>query len=227
MMNRREGIKRYLVFFVGLFINSFGVSFVTKACMGTSPISSIPYTLSLIFNLSLGTYTLYMSLILVLLQMIILGKKFPKIFLLQIPFSFIFSWFIDCTMEWLGFMNPSTYLQQIVMLLLGCGILGFGVYLEVLADVVMLPGEAFVSAVSKTFQFDFGKTKMAFDSSMAAIAIGIGFFFLHHPAGVREGTVVAAILVGMIARFFVHKCDFVGRLIFSDQDSEIEEVFEE
>lgn len=86
MMNRRDGIKRYLVFFVGLFINSFGVSFVTKACMGTSPISSIPYTLSLIFNLSLGTYTLYMSLILVLLQ---------------IPFSFIFSWFIDCTMEWL------------------------------------------------------------------------------------------------------------------------------
>ena len=84
MMNRRDGIKRYLVFFVGLFINSFGVSFVTKACMGTLPISSIPYTLSLIFNLSLGTYTLYMSLILVLLQ---------------IPFSFIFSWFIDCTME--------------------------------------------------------------------------------------------------------------------------------
>lgn len=84
MMNRRDGIKRSLVFFVGLFINSFGVSFVTKACMGTSPISSIPYTLSLIFNLSLGTYTLYMSLILVLLQ---------------IPFSFIFSWFIDCTME--------------------------------------------------------------------------------------------------------------------------------
>ena len=86
MMNRRDGIKRYLVFFVGLFINSFGVSFVTKACMGTLHISSIPYTLSLIFNLSLGTYTLYMSLILVLLQ---------------IPFSFIFSWFIDCTMEWL------------------------------------------------------------------------------------------------------------------------------
>ena len=84
MINRREGIKRYLVFFVGLFINSFGVSFVTKACMGTLPISSIPYTLSLFFNLSLGTYTLYMSLILVLLQ---------------IPFSFIFSWFIDCTME--------------------------------------------------------------------------------------------------------------------------------
>ena len=100
-------------------------------------------------------------------------------------------------------MNPGTYLQQIVMLLLGCGILGFGVYLEVLADVVMLPGEAFVSAVSKTFRFDFGKTKIEFDSTMAAI------------------------LVGMIARFFVHKCDIVGRLFFREQVSEIEEAFEE
>ena len=187
-MKIKLGIKRYLIFFVGLFINSFGVSFVTKACMGTSPISSIPYTLSLI---------------LVVLQMIILGKKFPKSYLLQIPFSFLFSWFIDCTMEWLGFMNPGTYFQQIVMLLLGCGILGFGVYLEDLADVVMLPGEAFVSAVSKTFRFDFGKTKIEFDSTMAAI------------------------LVGMIARFFVHKCDIVGRLFFREQVSEIEEAFEE
>lgn len=89
-MKIKLGIKRYLIFFVGLFINSFGVSFVTKACMGTSPISSIPYTLSLIFQASLGTYTLYMSLILVVLQMIILGKKFPKSYLLQIPFSFLF-----------------------------------------------------------------------------------------------------------------------------------------
>lgn len=74
-MKIKLGIKRYLIFFVGLFINSFGVSFVTKACMGTSPISNIPYTLSLI---------------LVVLQMIILGKKFPKSYLLQIPFSFLF-----------------------------------------------------------------------------------------------------------------------------------------
>lgn len=226
-MNVKDGVKRYLVFFAGLFINSFGVSFVTKASMGTSPISSIPYTLSLIFTSSLGTFTLYMSLILIVLQMIILGKNFPKSYLLQIPFSLVFSWFIDCTMKWLSAMEPKTYPEQVIMLLVGCGILGVGVYLEVLADVVMLPGEAFVSAVSKTFHIDFGKSKIVFDSSMAVIAVGIGFFFLHHPAGVREGTVVAAVLVGMIARFFVHKCDFVGKLIFDAQERNLEEALEE
>lgn len=89
-MKIKLGIKRYLIFFVGLFINSFGVSFVTKACMGTSPISSIPYTLSLIFQASLGTYTLYMSLILVVLQMIILGKSFQKVICCKFRFPFSF-----------------------------------------------------------------------------------------------------------------------------------------
>ena len=66
-----------------------------------------------------------------------------------------------------------------------------------------------------------------FDSSMAVIAIGIGFFFLHHPVGVREGTIVAAVLVGVIARFFVCKCDFIGRFIFNRQDTNMEEALEE
>ncbi|MGN8785843.1 hypothetical protein ACTNES_16285 [Blautia sp. HCP3S3_D9] len=39
-------LKRYLLFLVGLFINSLGVSLVTKASLVTSPISSIPYVLS-------------------------------------------------------------------------------------------------------------------------------------------------------------------------------------
>ena len=35
-----EKIKRYIVFIIGLFINSMGVSLITKADLGTSPISS-------------------------------------------------------------------------------------------------------------------------------------------------------------------------------------------
>lgn len=42
-----EKLKRYLLFLAGLFINSLGVSLITKADLGTSPISSIPYVLSL------------------------------------------------------------------------------------------------------------------------------------------------------------------------------------
>ena len=48
-----DKIKRYCIFMIGLFINSLGVSLITKANLGTSPISSIPYVLSLNFPLTL------------------------------------------------------------------------------------------------------------------------------------------------------------------------------
>lgn len=77
-MNKTELIKRYLFFLAGLFVNSFGVAFITKADLGTSPISSIPYTLSLGFLPTLGMFTLYMSLVLIAVQLLLLRKKFPK-----------------------------------------------------------------------------------------------------------------------------------------------------
>lgn len=199
-MSKRELCNRYLFFLVGLFVNSFGISFITKSALGTSPISSVPYTLSLGFAPTLGMFTLYMSIVLVFLQLLLMRKNFPKQYFLQIPLSFLFSYFIDLSMSLLEILNPQLYPVKIICLLIGCAILGFGVFMEVVADVAMLPGECFVNAVSKTFHTDFGKTKIAFDSCMTVTAVALSLILYHHLAGVREGTIVAAILVGTIAR---------------------------
>ncbi len=129
---------RYGIFLIGLFINSLGVSLITKANLGTSPISSIPYVLSLEFPWSMGVFTILFNVLLVLFQLILLRKKFKPEYWLQIPVAILFGWFIDLTMMLLGWMNPQGYLLEAVSLLIGCAVLGFGVYLEVLADVVML-----------------------------------------------------------------------------------------
>lgn len=204
-MSKKELFYRYLFFLVGLFVNSFGVSFITKANLGTSPISSIPYTLSIGFPPTLGMFTLYFSILLIALQMAMLRKKFPKQYWLQLPVSVAFSYFIDVTMNLLQFFKPQGYIIQVLSLLAGCFILGIGVFMEMAANVVMLPGECFVNAISHTFHTDFGKTKVAFDSSMTLSAAVVGLFLYHRLAGVREGTVVAAVLVGMIARFLNRK----------------------
>ncbi|MCI8854855.1 MAG: YitT family protein [Lachnospiraceae bacterium] len=200
MTKQKERIRRYLLFMIGLFINSLGVTLVTRADLGTSPISSIPYVLSLGFAPSLGTFTLYMSLFLIALQLLILGRSFPRQYLLQLPVSFLFSYFIDFSMKLLAFLKPDHYAQKLLLLLVGCFVLGFGVFIEVAANVVMLPGECFVNAVSMTYHTDFGKTKIIFDSSLAALAIGISLLLYGKVNGVREGTLIAAVLVGMIAR---------------------------
>ena len=218
-----EKLKRYLVFLIGLFINSLGVSLITKADLGTSPISSIPYVLSLNFPLTLGQFTIAFSLVLILIQLAILRRNFKAEHFLQIPISVLFGYFIDLTMEMLFFIHPESYPVSVLYLLIGCVVLGFGVYMEVLADVAMLPGESFVRAVSSTWHTEFGSTKVAFDVSLAVIAAVISFVMARRLDGVREGTIIAALLVGFIARLFGRKLSFLSSRLFGDLNSAKEE----
>ena len=175
-------------------MNSLGVSLITKASLGTSPITSIPYVLSLSFPFTLGNFTIFFSVFLILLQLLILRKNFKLEHVLQIPISIIFGYFIDLTMLLFTWVNPQTYIMKIVYLLIGCLILGFGVYMEVLL------GKSFVRAIVLTWRTNFGTTKICFDVSMAVIAAVLSFVFTGHLNGVREGTILAALLVGFVAR---------------------------
>lgn len=154
-------------------------------------------------------------------------NKIPKNFkiehILQIPVSIAFGYFIDLTMNLLGFVNPTMYVTQILYLLLGCIVLGIGVYMEVLANVVMLPGESFVRAIVFKWKTDFGSTKIVFDVSMTVIAGILSFIFMGHLAGVREGTIIAALLVGFIARFIGRKLSFLPEKIYN-KNKNIEEI---
>ena len=215
MTDKTALIKRYIFLLAGLFVNGLGVSFITKAGLGTSPITSIPYTLSLGFTPTVGMFTLVFNIFLIILQVILLRRNFQLQNLLQLPIIALFSFFIDLTMSLLGFMQPETYAMKVVSLIVGCLILGFGVFMEMVANVAMLPGEATVRAVSDVFSTDFGKTKIAFDSSMTVIAAILSFIMFRHLDGVREGTIVAAILVGFIARLFKKYIGGIEKILIS------------
>ena len=118
-------------------------------------------------------------------------------------------------MELLFFINPTVYWMQLLYLLVVCLVLGVGVYMEMLADVVMLPGESFVRSIVFRWKTEFGSTKVAFDVSMTVIAAILSFVFAHRLDGVREGTVIAAILVGFIARKF----PFIPELLFGTKSA--------
>ena len=215
-------LKRYLLFLAGLFVNALGVSLVTKASLGTSPISSIPYVLSLNYPLTLGNFTIIFSIFLILLQLLILRKNFKIENALQIPVSIAFGYFIDLTMYMFFWVDPQYYVVKLISLLAGCVVLGFGVYMEVLADVVMLPGESFVRAIVQTWNTNFGTTKIIFDSSMTIMAGVLSVLFFGKLNGVREGTIMAALLVGFIARLFGKYLEFVKPYIFPEDYKTVE-----
>ena len=198
----RKRVLRYGVFFAGLLCNAFGVAFITKADLGTTPISSIPYTLSSIFpKFTLGDFTFFVSLVLIFLQACILKRK-AKIFdiLLQIPISFIFGYIIDLSMALLDGFHPERYPGRMASMLVGCIIVAFGAFFEVTADVTMLPADGLSTAIAKVTGAGFGNVKLITDSSQAIIALLAGLLVLHRFAGVREGTIIGALLIGNIVK---------------------------
>ena len=191
-----------LVFAVGLLVISLSIGFITKASLGTPPISSIPYSLSLIFpSLTLGNFTILYSLLLVFLQLVILGKQADKINLgLQVIISFVFGYFIDFGLMVLGDFSPDIYWERIACVLIGCCGLAFGVYLQIIADFTMVPGDGFAYALSvRIKKKPYRVVRVSSDVTMIVIAAILGFIAMGNTGGVREGTVICALLVGTIA----------------------------
>lgn len=211
--------RRILVFAVGLLVISLSIGFITKASLGTPPISSIPYSLSLIFpSLSLGNFTIIYSLLLVFLQLVILRKQADKVSLgLQVVISFVFGYFIDFGMMLLGDFSPEIYWERIVCVLIGCFGLAFGVYLQIVADFTMVPGDGFAYALSvRIKRKPYRVVRVCSDVSMIVIAAIIGYIGMGTTGGVREGTVICALLIGTIAGVYFSKLAWLTKRLFPD-----------
>jgi len=193
---------RIILFILGLYGMGLGVALSIVANLGTTPISSIPYVLSLITPFSVGTMTFVMNIVFVLSQIVILRREFKPWQLLQIPALFLFSVFIDFNIWLLPGITPEPYALALVLTLAGCVILGFSIALLLFADILMMPGDSLARVIAKVTKKDFSKIKIFFDVSMVAIAAIISLIFLHTVVGIREGTLIAAISIGLIVKFF-------------------------
>lgn len=194
--------NKYLIYIISLFIISLGASLSIKANLGTSPLICIPYVASLITNLSVGTTSFIFTIILIAVQAILLKGDFEKRQYLQIVIGTIFSVFIDLTLVLIDFINPTSYISQLTILLISCVVMAFGVLLEIKTEIVYLSGDGFIVAIAKVLKKEFGKVKPYCDVSFVITAAALSIIFLGYLAGVREGTVISAIIIGPIVRIF-------------------------
>jgi uncharacterized protein len=191
-------IKRYIILILGLFFMGLGISLITKSTLGTPPISSIPYVLCLIYPVTFGALTFIFSLIFLVGEILLLGKKFPCDQYPQIFVGFFLGLFVDLSMYIVSSIQPTLYIFQISILLIGCIILALGIYLQVSANVLMNPGEGLVQIIAVKTRIRFGIIKIIFDSLLVLGAILISLMNFGELHGIREGTIISAGLVGYI-----------------------------
>lgn len=198
-MNKSLFIKRLIVSIFGLFLMSLGISFAIRSNLGITPISCPPYVLSYYFtNWTLGQLTVGMHITMIATQVVILKKDFPKSHYSQILVSFLFGFLIDSSMWITQLVTASNYAVQLLYVILGSLLVSIGIIFEVAPKLLFLAGDGLVLTFAKVLKKPFGQIKIAFDVIFAAFSIIAGYLLLHHIVGVREGTLISAILVGFI-----------------------------
>lgn len=201
----RNWIIRYAVFIIGLYFLTLGVVLIIRSSLGTSPISSFSYVLSLNTPLTLGMATFTLNMLLIAGQFWFLRgigtrRDYMEI-MMQIPFSLLFSAFLDINMYLFRGMTPESYAGALAFLAVGCLIQAFGVVLEIKPNVVAMSGEGFVKYAARRFGKDFGRVKVMVDVGLVLLAVVTSLAMTHSIIGVREGTLVAALGVGLLVSF--------------------------
>ncbi|WP_292795900.1 YitT family protein [Methanobrevibacter sp.] len=195
-------IKRICLFVFGLFIMSLGVAFSIKSTFGTTPISSISYSLALCAGIDIGIATVIFNAALVFIQMIVLRSSFRPKRLLQFINCFLFGYFTDVALFIVYSLNiPDNLIVNVVLIFVSIFLIALGIFIYMPADIAPLPGEGCVESVALVTDWRFSSIKIAFDTTMVAIALLMCVFFYTNPfASVNIGTVISAFLVGFTLR---------------------------
>ena len=216
MSKYKELTIRYLILMPGMVLLCMGIALLAKAGLGTSPISSIPYSLSLIApRFSMGKYIIVVNSSLVAAQVLMLhgkpgeavgrsgGKALPwQEAVIQVLLAVMTGYVVDLSLYLYRGLALTTYPRQLIAALIGTFLMGTGVYIQLIANVAMAPGDAFSRALASVTHQPYGKVRVIADTVMVAIALALCLIFLHRPACVREGTLICALLTGNIVKLY-------------------------
>ena len=191
-------VIRVLIYCLGLLSLAFGVAFSVNSNLGVSPVNSLPYVISRILKVQMGTCVTAVFCFYILLQILILGRKFNPVNLLQILFSTIFGHFVDFAKMVLGDFAIPTYFGQLTMLAVSIPLIALGIVLYMDAQLVPMPMEGLSSCLAEKFGVSFPNMKTIIDCLVVGIGLVLCFVFLGGLDGLREGTIITAVVTGKV-----------------------------
>lgn len=207
-------IYRGIFYIVGLFILAVGLTLNTKAGLGVSPILSVPYSISEIWQLNFGNMTFLVYGIFVLIQILLhfsqkqFAKERRKLLIsdvLQFPLCYVFTRFLNIFSVCIpDFKTVYADVMPVRAAVLVAAIIctGIGAAMSLDMRLVPNPGDGIVQCLSETIHRDVGLAKNLFDCVNLCITFSIGLLSGHLLVGIGVGTAVAVIGVGRVIAGF-------------------------
>lgn len=195
--------RRIFNYVFGLFLITLGVGLSIKSNLGSTPVSSIPYTLNVIWGIEIGVATVIFHTILVITELILLRRAFKPKHFLQVPVGILFGFFTTISVNLVNLLpDTSNIILIAIMVLVSTFLVALGLFFYVPTNIVPLSVEGITQAIAIVSNQPFTKVKVCFDVSVVVLSFVLCFIFTGVIGGsVGIGTIFSAIFVGITLKY--------------------------
>jgi uncharacterized membrane protein YczE len=200
----RRTLPRILLNLLAVTIIAIGMTLLIKANLGQSTVSGFSSTLAHILNVKAGTIVFFLNLFCFIIELIILKKNVHWSIGLQLLLNSVFGSVVNFFLydvPWIANLNFNSYFQQLALLLTAILIMGVGVSLMLSINLAVLPYDALIALISKTYTIPFITVRIIADISFITMTLILGFLFPVPFNAVREGTIIFALTLGSVIAF--------------------------
>lgn len=198
-------MRRSLIYVIGVFFMSLGISFSIYADLGVSPVSSLSYAVTLVTGISIGTITVFTHFFYIGVQVLITRVLDVKDAAIQLAIAFLFGFFIDASLFLVQLVlpSPTNLAIQWLYLIISLFLIAMGLTGYTNVNFTLMPYDELTNVISKHFHMTYGHARIIGDVSNVLLALAIGFIFLGTLGSIGIGTVVAAVSVGRILNWLM------------------------
>lgn len=200
----KKMIITFLFISLNIIIVGIGASLGIKAGVGVGAWDALSQSVSTVIGMKIGTFAMLLNISCVVLQLIMLGKRFKPIYLLQVFVAILLGYVVNF-MYYTIYANIviDNYFVNLTIYIISVFIIVFGVANIMAMNFISFPLEGACLVISERFNINFGKVRQGADILSIIIALAVAIIFQDNIT-VREGTVIGMLLFGPMLDRIMH-----------------------
>lgn len=199
----KKNIYRFAFVIGCMILTAMGASLGIKAAIGVGAWDALSLSVSRVINIKVGTFSMFLNISCVLIQLALLKKEFKLTHVSQIFVSVLLGVVVNFMIYnvYSQFTIDSYYINM-ALLILSVLICSVAVSLIMSINLICFPLESCCMVIAERINRKFGSIRQFVDILAIVISLGLSFAF-KDPITVREGTVIAMIIFGPLLDIFM------------------------
>lgn len=198
-----KNIYRYSIVICCMVMTAVGASLGIKAAIGVGAWDALSLSISRVVDIKVGTFSMFLNISCVLVQLAMLKKEFKLTHVAQIFVSILLGLVVNFMIyNVYSLFTIESYFVNMALLVVSVIICSLSVSMIMAIDLISFPLESVCMLVAQKINRKFGSIRQFVDIMAIVVSLALSFTF-KDPITVREGTIIAMVIFGPLLDIFM------------------------